>query len=157
KVAYQVESLTSQVASKDGVIEVLKANMVELEAQVAAQTTGDSVESTSQKALDRIRELEGLVQNWKDAFNSEHKKNEQLNFELAQMQTTSQVEVEPEPVEEVDDHGYDDAAIAQQQAAAADPYAGEEPEPTQEELDQMYQDLKEGKIFVPDAEGNPTK
>ena len=57
------------------------------------------------------------------------------------------------------DAGYiaSDADLAQQQAAAAAPYAGEEPEPTQEELDQMYQDLKEGKIFVPDPEGNPTK
>src|SRR5262249_26380107 len=39
KVAYQVESLTSQVASKDGVIDVLKANVVELEAKVAQPTT----------------------------------------------------------------------------------------------------------------------
>jgi hypothetical protein len=55
------------------------------------------------------------------------------------------------------DAGYiaSDADLAQQQAAADDPYAGEEEEPTQEELDAAYQDLKDGKIYVPDAQGNP--
>jgi hypothetical protein len=50
-----------------------------------------------------------------------------------------------------------EADLAQQQAAADDPYAGDDDEPTQEECDAVYQALKDGTAHVVDDEGNPIK
>src|SRR5262249_3048767 len=50
----------------------------------------------------------------------------ELEAQLAARPSDSQLAAQPSTTEvEVDDHAYDEAVIAQQQAAAADPYAGE--------------------------------
>jgi len=71
--------------------------------------------------------------------------------------------VPPEVADQSEDEVEDDnephaseADLAQQQAAADDPYAGED-EPTQEECDALYQALKDGTAYVVDDNGNPMK
>jgi len=68
-------------------------------------------------------------------------------------------EVADQPEPEDDNAGYiaSDADLAQQQAAADDPYAGEDDEPTQEECDALYQALKDGTAHLVDDNGKPMK
>jgi hypothetical protein len=68
-------------------------------------------------------------------------------------------EVADQPEPEDDNAGYiaSDADLAQQQAAADDPYAGEDDEPTQEECDALYQALKDETAHLVDDNGNPIK